>query len=151
MLPPSPESADWENVRLSQTAVSRSGRIIFRAFGIQSPLRPGDGQLLVLIDRLDLSDERGQAQPASATPIHLTPREAAVMRYLLEGLTNKEIASKLSISEHTLKDHLKRVMKKTQVTTRTAVVSRLLSDHGLLAQLSNGTAPPADHIHDLAV
>ena len=152
MLPPSPESTDWENVRLSQTALSRSGRIMLRAFGIPSPLHPGDGQLLVLIDRLELSDERGYAHPASATPIHLTPREAAVMRYLLEGLTNKEIANKLSISEHTVKDHLKRLMKKTRVTTRTAVVSRLLSDHRLLGQLANATVPSADQdIHDLAV
>ena len=90
----------------------------------------------VLIDRLELSDERGYAHPASATPIHLTPREAAVMRHLLEGLTNKEIANKLSISEHTVKDHLKRLMKNSG-DDRTAVVSRLLSDHRLLAQLAN--------------
>ena len=70
----------------------------------------------------------------------------------LEGLTNKEIANKLSISEHTVKDHLKRLMKKTRVTTRTAVVSRLLSDHRLLAQLANAPVPSADQdIHDLAV
>lgn len=151
-LPPSPGSADREHVRLSRTAVSPSGRVILRAFGIPSPLRPGDGQLLVLIDRLDLSDERGQTQPASATPIHLTSRERAVMRYLLDGLTNKEIANKLRISEHTVKVHLKRVMKKTQVTTRTAMVSRLLSDHSLLAQLANATAPSEDQdIHALAV
>ena len=123
MLPPSPESTDWENVRLSQTALSRSGRIMLRAFGIPSPLHPGDGQLLVLIDRLELSDERGYAHPASATPIHLTPREAAVMRYLLEGLTNKEIANKLSISEHTVKFHLGSAMTKLGAASRAEAVA----------------------------
>jgi len=91
---------------------------MLRAFGIPSPLHPGDGQLLVLIDRLELSDERGYAHPASATPIHLTPREAAVMRYLLEGLTNKEIANKLSISEHTVNFHLRNIQRKLNTTSK---------------------------------
>ncbi|CAE6794826.1 response regulator transcription factor [Nitrospira defluvii] len=84
--------------------------------------------------------------------MYLTRREQSVTWYLLEGLTNKELANKLRLSEHTVKDHLKRLMKKARVTTRTAVVSRLLSDHRLLAQLANATVPSADQdIHDLAV
>ena len=82
----------------------------------------------------------------------LTSREFEVLTLVAQRRSNKEIATELVISEHTVKDHLKRLMKKTRVTTRTAVVSRLLSDHRLLAQLANAPVPSADQdIHDLAV
>ncbi len=146
-----PGAPDWESLRHTHILASSSGRILLRAFGVPTPLDKGNGQLLLLLERVGLSHDNGHSQPFTSNPIHLTPREVAVMRYLLEGLTNKEIASKLRLSEHTVKDHLKRMMKKTQVTTRTAVVSRLLSDHTLLVQLSHETPCPEDaQIHDLA-
>jgi DNA-binding NarL/FixJ family response regulator len=49
-----------------------------------------------------------------------------VLRQLLKGLTNKEIANNLGISEQTVKDHLKRLMHKMKVTTRTALLSQLV-------------------------
>jgi DNA-binding NarL/FixJ family response regulator len=126
--------------------------MLLRAFGVPAPGHEGAGQLILLIEPAQPTSHTLAPHLPPTTPIYLTPREESVTRYLLEGLTNKEIANKLSISEHTVKDHLKRLMKKTRVTTRTAVVSRLLGDHRLLAQLVNGNAPSADQdIHDLAV
>ncbi len=57
----------------------------------------------------------------------LTPRETKVAQYLVDGLTNKEIANKLGLSEYTVKDHVKRLMRKTQTTTRTAAVGKLIA------------------------
>ena len=151
-LPTSPESTAWEGLRHSRLTSSRSRPILLRAFGVPAPSHDGDGQLLLLIEPAQTTSHALAPHSPTTTPIYLTPREQSVTRYLLEGLTNKEIANKLSISEHTVKDHLKRLMKKTRVTTRTAVVSRLLSDRRLLAQLANATVPSADQdIHDLAV
>ncbi len=53
----------------------------------------------------------------------LTPREKEVLIMLAEGGSNKEIASRLSISEHTAKFHVSSIMSKLGVTSRTEAVT----------------------------
>ena len=45
----------------------------------------------------------------------LTPRESEVLRLLADGLGNKDIAQKLSISEHTIKFHIHSILGKLGV------------------------------------
>ncbi|GEM_PF-1258565 len=59
----------------------------------------------------------------------LTPRENEVVDLLLEGKTNKEIAVRIDIGEYTVKDHIKRIMKKLDVTTRAGIVAKVLQHH----------------------
>lgn len=56
----------------------------------------------------------------------LTPRELEVLNQLAKGLANKEIASVLNISEHTVKDHLKNILGKLHVADRTEAVTAAL-------------------------
>lgn len=49
----------------------------------------------------------------------LTRREIDVLKLLAEGLFNKEIASKLDISERTVKNHVSNIFKKISVSDRT--------------------------------
>lgn len=49
---------------------------------------------------------------------HLTPREQDVLRLLVKGSTNKEIANDLYISEKTVKSHLCKIFKKLNVSRR---------------------------------
>ena len=49
----------------------------------------------------------------------LSSREMEVLRALAEGLYNKEIASKLQISEKTVKNHVSNIFKKIGVSDRT--------------------------------
>jgi DNA-binding CsgD family transcriptional regulator len=58
----------------------------------------------------------------------LTPREGEIARMVAGGHTNKEIARVLDISSWTVSAHLRRVFSKLEVTTRAAMVARLL-DH----------------------
>jgi len=53
----------------------------------------------------------------------LTPREREVLQLLAAGLVNKEIASRLAISEHTVKFHVASILGKLGVSTRTEAVS----------------------------
>jgi two-component system, NarL family, response regulator YdfI len=53
----------------------------------------------------------------------LTPREREVLQMLASGLANKEIASKLSISDHTVKFHVTSILGKLGASTRTEAVS----------------------------
>ena len=66
-----------------------------------------------LLDQL-----RGEA-PAES----LSPREAEVLRHVAAGLTNKAIALKLGISEHTVKFHLGSAMGKLGAASRAEAVA----------------------------
>jgi DNA-binding NarL/FixJ family response regulator len=52
----------------------------------------------------------------------LTVRELEVLQLVAEGLRNKEVAARLSISEDTVKMHLRNVMQKLDVNDRTHAV-----------------------------
>jgi len=56
----------------------------------------------------------------------MTDREFEIVAYVAEGRTNKEIAEVLEISEHTVKEHIKHILRKTAATTRTGILSQIL-------------------------
>lgn len=53
----------------------------------------------------------------------LTSREADVARLICDGLSDKEIARKLELSHHTVKDYLKKIYSKFRVHARSQLVS----------------------------
>lgn len=55
---------------------------------------------------------------ANAKKIVLSKRELEIAKYVIEGKSNKEIANILSLSEQTIKAHLNRIYKKSDVKTR---------------------------------
>lgn len=55
------------------------------------------------------------AEPESDT---LTAREREILRQVASGLTNREAAEVLRISEHTVKNHLKNILQKLQLQNR---------------------------------
>jgi len=61
----------------------------------------------------------------------LTPREMETLEMLAEGLSNKQIAARLHISEHTAKFHVNSILGKLGAGTRTEAVMRGLRS-GLL-------------------
>jgi DNA-binding NarL/FixJ family response regulator len=54
----------------------------------------------------------------------LTPRERTVLQLLAEGLSNKVIAERLAISEHTVKFHVNAILSKLGAQSRTEAVTR---------------------------
>jgi DNA-binding NarL/FixJ family response regulator len=62
---------------------------------------------------------------------HLTPREIEVLRLLPRGLSNKEIAARLDVSETTAKWFVKNILQKLGVKDRTAAVTTAL-ERGIL-------------------
>jgi two-component system, NarL family, response regulator YdfI len=61
----------------------------------------------------------------------LTPREQEVLRMLALGLANKEIASRMNISEHTVKFHVAAILGKLGAASRTEAVAMGIR-HGLI-------------------
>ena len=65
------------------------------------------------------------AEPGPDLPQEeLTPREFEVLQGMARGLTNREIAGRLLISEHTVKFHVASVLGKLQARSRAAAVAR---------------------------
>jgi two-component system, NarL family, nitrate/nitrite response regulator NarL len=66
----------------------------------------------------------GRARGLGNQPLveELTPRELEVLRLMAEGLPNKTIASRLGVSEHTIKFHVNAILGKLGVASRTEAV-----------------------------
>jgi len=67
-----------------------------------------------------LPGEESEPDPSDQT---LTPREIEVLRMVAEGLGNKEIASRLGISDHTVKFHISSIFAKLGASSRTEAVT----------------------------
>ncbi len=67
---------------------------------------------------------REQSDPLSG--INLSPREREIARLIAKGYPNKSIASVLEISCWTVGTHLRRIFAKLGVTSRAAMVARLM-------------------------
>ena len=52
----------------------------------------------------------------------LTPREEQVVALVAEGLSNRDIAQELALSEHTVKKYLFRIFDKLGISTRVELV-----------------------------
>ena len=64
-----------------------------------------------------------QTELAAGAGEPLTPRERDVLQLMAEGLPNKLIAARLSISEHTAKFHVSAIMTKLGAASRTEAVT----------------------------
>ncbi len=90
---------------------------------------------LVVVHRSEVSvvipAPAGLSPPIRELPEPLTPREREVLQMISAGLGNKEIAGKLSISDHTVKFHVAAILGKLGASTRTEAVSIGIR-HGLV-------------------
>ncbi len=74
----------------------------------------------------------GRAEPAPATfPDHLSEREVEVLRYVATGLSNREIGAQLFISQNTVANHVRAILRKTGCANRTEAAGYAMR-HGLL-------------------
>jgi DNA-binding NarL/FixJ family response regulator len=64
----------------------------------------------------------GGTVKSQRAPVHLTPREQKVLRAVFEGLTNKEIAYHLGVSQSSVKATLQHLFDKMRVRTRGQLV-----------------------------
>jgi DNA-binding CsgD family transcriptional regulator len=61
----------------------------------------------------------------------LTPAEARVATLVAQGLSNREVAERLSVSENTVVWHLRHVFATTGLTSRTQLAARVLRGSGM--------------------
>ena len=118
-------SEEWAGELLSSRAAGAIARSA-RPAEIIAAIESVAAGLIVFSPAL-LAGTEPQRVPARKPPsgeLHdpLTPREVDVLRMLSDGLSNKEVARRLHISEHTVKYHLSSVFGKLGVSSRTEAV-----------------------------
>lgn len=67
-----------------------------------------------------------RCQPTSKQLVSLSPREQAIAQLVAQGLPNKCIGKQLGISPWTVATHIRRIFQKLKVTSRSAMIARLL-------------------------
>jgi DNA-binding NarL/FixJ family response regulator len=93
---------------------------------------------------MKLVDSRGEAL--------LSKREQDVVRCVAEGLSNREIASRLKLTEHTVKNYLFRIFDKLGVSSRVEVVLYVLSlSNDLTANLPENQCGECFNIYESAL
>lgn len=76
------------------------------------------------LDLLDPDASRRVAIPGSCE--RLTPRETDILRLIVTGASNRDIAGELVISENTVKSHVTRILGKLEARSRTEAAARVL-------------------------
>ena len=109
--------------------------VVFSALGVWLGLKLTRGRTMA---------EPPASAPSSATAtsfvvdqarlaaLGITPREHEILELIAAGLSNREIAEKLFVSENTVKTHSSRLFDKLQAKRRTQAV-QLAKEAGLIA------------------
>lgn len=114
--------------------LGRAGELVEQAWNIATNLG-----MKALMERLTPIKERvgttgrvganGRAR-RSVNPASLSDREIEVLRLVAIGRSNKEIGKALSLSEHTVANHLRNILTKTETANRTEAAA-FARQHGL--------------------
>ena len=78
-----------------------------------------------LLDQVRAGGRLGGGVPEGADSGLLSKREGEVARLIADGLTNKEIGGRLFISEHTVRSHVKSLLRKLGVSSRRDALEQL--------------------------
>ena len=99
------DEASWQGAWEEGRAMSMEQAIEY-AFSEEKPLTPSSPE---------------SEQPSSDEPPSLTRREQEAAVLLTRGLTNRQIASELVLSEHTVHHHVTNILKKLNLSSRQQV------------------------------
>ncbi|WP_454061404.1 LuxR C-terminal-related transcriptional regulator [Candidatus Nitrospira salsa] len=117
---------DYEHLEFRRVTGNLEVPVLLRGFLLPDPHRQQDTRFLILMEKIG---RESRVIPVQATErFHLTEREQEIVRHIADGRTNKDIANALSISEHTVKEHVRHLLKKTKSSTRTGILAQIYQD-----------------------
>jgi DNA-binding CsgD family transcriptional regulator len=85
----------------------------------------------------DLFFQSGGIPPANS----LTNREMGILNLIVQGISNRGIASALDLSEQTVKNHVTSILRKMKVNNRTEAASMAFRNNLVQAEMSAGERP----------
>lgn len=104
---------------------------IFSALGIWLGLKLTRPRVRVVVKEVAVPQTPFVLNAARQEQLGITPRELEILGQIAAGLSNKEIADKLYVSENTVKTHAASVFEKLNARRRTQAV-QLAKEAGLL-------------------
>ena len=109
-----------KDVQLSE--LKKMVRSVFRGGSVLDPRVTGQ-----IILTAKSAAEAPTARPAGARKMTtLSDTDLAILRHLSDGLTDKQIAGRVHLSPHTVKDHLEKIRALLDVGSRTEIVATAL-------------------------
>lgn len=89
-----------------------------------SPMSPSIARKVML----KMQEASAQIRPAEKPDYQLTPREKEVLACVVNGLSYKMVADKLSISYETVRSHIKNIYEKLHVVSLTSLVHKTMKE-----------------------
>jgi DNA-binding CsgD family transcriptional regulator len=105
---------EWRELKLQNGSGIRS-----RAVGFVRLL----GLRYVLVSNDELQMANSGLPPITSV---LTSRELQIAHFVAEGKCDKVIAFELGISEYTVREHMRRIFRKLQISKRAVLVARMI-------------------------
>jgi DNA-binding CsgD family transcriptional regulator/tetratricopeptide (TPR) repeat protein len=118
-------AATW----LAHTAYEYARFLLSQRRGERERAEPLLGEATTLAERigmpalLDRVRALGSPAPGGGLPDGLSPREVQILGLVAKGLSNRQVGSTLSISEHTAANHVRSILRKTGCANRTEAAS----------------------------
>jgi ATP/maltotriose-dependent transcriptional regulator MalT len=105
---------------------------LFAAIGIWLGLKLTRGKQTVVIQEVRIREPAQFAvDPMRIEALGITPREMEILQLIARGLSNREIAAELFVSENTVKTHSSRLFDKLNARRRTQAV-QIAKENGLI-------------------
>ena len=101
--------------------------LVFSVVGIWLGLKLTKTKETIVIKEVPVpvrTSEPFEVDDGSRERLGITPRELEILELMAEGLSNREIAERLFVSENTVKTHSSRLFDKLQAKRRTQAVQR---------------------------
>jgi DNA-binding CsgD family transcriptional regulator len=96
--------------------------IIFAAFGIWLGIRLTKPRETIVLREVPVAAEPFTLNRPQLEALGITPRELEILTLISQGLSNREIAARLFVSENTVKTHCSRAFDKLGARRRTQAV-----------------------------
>jgi DNA-binding CsgD family transcriptional regulator len=125
-------AATW----LAHTAYEYARFLLSQRRGERERAEPLLGEAATLAERIGMPTllnrvrALGSPAPVGVLPDGLSPREVQILGLVAKGLSNRQVGSTLSISEHTAANHVRSILRKTGCANRTEAAS-YAHRHGL--------------------
>jgi DNA-binding CsgD family transcriptional regulator len=125
-------------VRVTKSELPVGGTVVFGNFAMQLCRGSEHGDMDF---RPDVSTRRIVRDEGPPTHL-LSPAEMRVLQVLLDGeeMTEKEAAARLRLSVHTVHNHVRAIYRTLNVTSRPALLKRLLRDTSVIEAAANDSA-----------
>jgi len=135
----------WEQFQIMHAVKTLHRPVLLCGKGLID-LSNGEKRILIVMNETGIGAWQDNVIGQAKEKFRLTARETTVVRHLMKGWTNKEIANEMGLAVQTVKEYLKHILEKTRTTTRTGIVMQIVhctARDEPTASASNPVAPPA--------